>query len=160
MQTWVQSLMKPEPVALMAVLILLVSCLSGSRKGASGSAKRLFFFVWQSLAVLLSLFLAAKGTAYLSPLVRDWLTGMGVDVPREELGSLKQFWYMAVTSLRDFDLLRFGVLFLLLYSLLRLALYALEQLLGLGGLLGLLRPRRGEASRRREGWSPPIRRRL
>ncbi|NBD26217.1 transglutaminase domain-containing protein [Paenibacillus glycinis] len=151
MHTWVQTLLKPEPVALMVVLILLVSLFSGMRRGASGSAKHLFFFIWQAIAVIASLLLAGRGSVYLSPLVRDWLVERGIAVPKEELSALKQLWYTVVTSLRDFELLRFGVLFLLLYSLLRLALHALEPLLF--GLADALLPNRSTDVRRGGGGS-------
>ncbi|MFC4809153.1 transglutaminase domain-containing protein [Paenibacillus sp. GCM10023250] len=149
MHSWVQTLLKPEPVALMVVLILLVSLISGMRRGASGSAKHLFFFVWQAIAVIASLVLAGRGAVYLSPLARDWLAARDIAVPKENLGALKQFWYTAVTSLRDFELLRFGVLFLLLYIVMRLVVQALEPVLF--GLLDAVLPRRDGAGRGRGG---------
>ncbi|QHW30753.1 transglutaminase domain-containing protein [Paenibacillus rhizovicinus] len=153
MHTWVQTLLKPEPVALMVVLILLVSLFSGMRRGASGSAKHLFFFIWQAATVVVSLLLAGRGAVYASPFVRDWLIDRGITVPKEDLSALKQFWFTAVTSLRDFDLLRFGVLFLLLYSVLRLLLHALEPFV-FGLVDGVLA--RGRAGRGRMAESPLI----
>ncbi|QHT60013.1 transglutaminase domain-containing protein [Paenibacillus lycopersici] len=147
MHAWVQTLLKPEPVALMAVLILLVSLITGMRRGASGSAKHLFFFIWQAAAVVVSLLLAGSGAMYASPFVRDWLVERGIAIPREEMGGLKQFWYTAITSLRDFELLRFGALFLLLYALLRLLLHAVEPIVF--GLVDGLLPR-GRDMRRTE----------
>ncbi|MFB9327600.1 transglutaminase domain-containing protein [Paenibacillus aurantiacus] len=122
MNGWVQALMKPEPVALLVLLVLLVSLVQGVRRGASGSAKHLFFFVWETASTVLSLALAGKSAAWLSPYVRDWLIAREIIVPHEELGAFKQLWYTFATSLRDFELLRFGVLFLLIYMLIRLLL--------------------------------------
>ncbi|MFC4103047.1 transglutaminase domain-containing protein [Paenibacillus xanthanilyticus] len=122
MNGWVQALLKPEPVALLVLIVLLVSLIQGVRRGASGSAKHLFFFVWETASTVLSLVLAGKAAAKLSPYVRDWLIAREIIVPREELGPVKQLWYTFATSLRDFELLRFGVLFLLLYMLIRLLL--------------------------------------
>ncbi|MBM7567421.1 transglutaminase domain-containing protein [Paenibacillus sacheonensis] len=154
MHTWVHTLLKPEPVALMVVLILLVSLFSGMRRGASGSAKHLFFFIWQAAAVVASLIAAGRGAVYLSPRVQDWLIGQGITIPAEELGALKQFWYTVITSLRDFELLRFGVLFLLLYALLRLLLHTLEPFVF--GLVDGLLSRGGADGRRQTGTSPLI----
>lgn len=152
MRTWVDSLLKPEPVALLVMLILLVSLITGIRRGASSSARHLFFFIWQAFAVVLSLLLAGRATVYASPRIRDWLVGQGIEVPKQELGTLKQLWYTTITSLRDFELLRFGVLFLLAYALLRLALHAIEPL-----VFGLADPLTNrERSRRRDVRSPAI----
>ncbi|TYP71359.1 transglutaminase-like domain-containing protein [Paenibacillus methanolicus] len=122
MNGWVQALLKPEPVALLVLVVLLVSLIQGVRRGASGSAKHLFFFVWETASTVLSLVLAGKFASRMSPYVRDWLIAREITVPREELGPIKQLWYTFATSLRDFELLRFGVLFLLLYMLIRLVL--------------------------------------
>ncbi|MBW7474398.1 transglutaminase-like domain-containing protein [Paenibacillus oenotherae] len=128
MNTWVQALLKPEPVALMVMLVLVVSLVQGLRSGASGSAKRLFFFVWTAALVVISLLLAGRGAAFLSPHLRAYLIERNIVVPQEQLGALSQFWYTFVTSIRDFELLRFGLLFLLCYMLLRFVLGFLEPL--------------------------------
>ncbi|WP_274652490.1 transglutaminase domain-containing protein [Paenibacillus humicola] len=120
--TWVHALLKPEPVALLVLLVLLVSLIQGMTRGASGSAKRLFYFVWQAIAAVVSLVLAGKTAAWLSPLVHDWLTERHIAVPNEQLPAWKEAWYTIVTSLRDFELFRFGVLFLASYFLLRILL--------------------------------------
>ncbi|MCQ6558736.1 transglutaminase domain-containing protein [Paenibacillus mendelii] len=132
MNTWFGALLKPEPVALMVLLFLLGSLIQGLRRGASGSAKHLFFFVWETVTAVISLILASKLASLLSPITRDWLIAREIMVPNEQLGNLKQLWYTLVTSLRDFELLRFGLLFLLGYLLLR---FALSWLYPLGGML-------------------------
>jgi hypothetical protein len=132
MNTWVQALLRPEPVALVVLLVLISSLIQGMRRGASGSAKHLFFFIWQAVTVVVSLLLAGRVTEWLSPLVRDWLIKQHVQVPQHELSTMKQVWYTIVTSLRDFDLLRFGVTFLIAYTLFR---YLLSWLYPLCGML-------------------------
>ena len=118
MNTWVQALLRPEPVALVVLLVLISSLIQGMRRGASGSAKHLFFFIWQAVTVVVSLLLAGRVAEWLSPLVRDWLIKQHVQVPQHELSTMKQVWYTIVTSLRDFDLLRFRDYFFdCLYSL-------------------------------------------
>jgi hypothetical protein len=67
--TWVHALFKPEPVALIVLLVLLVSLVQGMRRGASGSALHLFFFVWQAVSIVLSLIVAGKMAVRLSPVV-------------------------------------------------------------------------------------------
>ncbi|RAP75369.1 transglutaminase domain-containing protein [Paenibacillus montanisoli] len=128
MNAWVTPLLKPEPVALMVLLILLGSFIQGMRRGASGSAKHLFFFIWQAASVVIALAVAGRGASRLSPLLRDWLEARQIVVPVEELSAFKQLWYTVITSLRDFELLRFGVLFLFLYTSVRYLLRLLEPL--------------------------------
>ncbi|BBH21683.1 hypothetical protein Back11_30280 [Paenibacillus baekrokdamisoli] len=131
MNTWVQALLRPEPVAVMVLLILIGSLIQGVRRGASGSAKHLFFFIWQAVSVVLSLLLAGRAAERLSPLVRDWLLSRNIQVPKHELSTFKQIWYTIVTSLRDFDLLRFGLIFLITYTIFRYLLGWLQPLFGL-----------------------------
>jgi hypothetical protein len=131
MNTWVHALLKPEPVALMVLLVLFGSLIKGMLRGASGSARHLFFFIWQAITVVVSLVLAGRTATWMSPILRDWLNARNIHVPQEQLTTFKQLWYTIVTSLRDFELLRFGVLFLLAYSLFRYALGWLYPLYGL-----------------------------
>ncbi|REE92882.1 transglutaminase superfamily protein [Paenibacillus taihuensis] len=128
MHSWVLPLLKPEPVALMVLLILLVSIIQGMRRGAPRSAKHLFFFIWQAVSVVLALVIAGRGATKLSPVIRDYLVERHIVVPQEELSSLKQLWYTFITSLRDFELLRFGALFLLIYAITRSLLQFIEPL--------------------------------
>ncbi|MUT68515.1 transglutaminase domain-containing protein [Paenibacillus sp. NEAU-GSW1] len=120
MTDWVRSAAWWEPVTLIVLALLLISLLQGMRRGASGSAKRLFFFVWDGIWIVVSLFFAARIAESLSPVIAKWLAGRIV-VPKQELDTFAQLWYTWVTSVKDFALLRFGVLFLLSYGLLRLA---------------------------------------
>lgn len=119
MASWIHAITTLEPVALIIMVLLLVSLVQGLVKGASGSAKRLFFFVWEGVLMLVAFFAAWKTAALLSPMVAKLLTG--VHPPQKEVGSLVQLWYTFVTSLSDFALFRYGVLMLLLYAVFRLA---------------------------------------
>lgn len=118
MDNWIELLRKPEPVAVIVALLLLGSLVQGMKRGASGSARRLFFFVWEAVAVVACLVLAGQIAKALSPAVSDWLRSK-VAVPMRELNAAEQAWYTFLTSMRDFALLRYGVLFLLGYMLLR-----------------------------------------
>jgi len=115
-----------EPVAIAVLLIMAVSLVQGMRRGASGSAKHLFFFIWESVWMIASLLLAARTAVWLSPVAERTLRARGVDVPDGTLSGWEQAWYTLVTSFRDFPLLRFGVLFLLAY----IACRSLSRLLG------------------------------
>ncbi|AZN40089.1 transglutaminase domain-containing protein [Paenibacillus albus] len=128
MHSWVLPMLKPEPVALMVLLILLVSIIQGMRRGAPRSAKHLFFFIWQAASVVLALVIAGKVSTRLSPVIRDLLVERHIVVPKEELSSMKQLWYTFITSLRDFELLRFSALFLLSYAIVRSLLQFIEPL--------------------------------
>lgn len=119
MASWIHAITTFEPVALIIMALLLVSLVQGLVKGASGSAKRLFFFVWDGVLMLASFFAAWKTAALLSPAVAKLLAG--VHPPQKEVGALVQLWYTFVTSLSDFALFRYGVLMLLLYGVFRLA---------------------------------------
>ncbi|MBD3920182.1 transglutaminase domain-containing protein [Paenibacillus sp. PR3] len=119
MASWIHAITTFEPVALIILALLLVSLVQGLVKGASGSAKRLFFFVWDGVLMLLSFFAAWKTAALLSPVIAKLLSG--VHPPEKEVGSLVQLWYTFVTSLSDFALFRYGVLMLLLYAVFRFA---------------------------------------
>ncbi|MCA0755558.1 transglutaminase-like domain-containing protein [Paenibacillus sp. N4] len=118
MDNWIELFRKPEPIALIVAFLLLGSLVQGMMRGASGSARRLFFFVWEAVAVVVCLVLAGQAAKALSPVVSDWLRSR-VAVPMRELNAAEQAWYTFLTSMRDFALLRYGVLFLLGYLLLR-----------------------------------------
>ncbi|SFE14918.1 Transglutaminase-like superfamily protein [Paenibacillus catalpae] len=128
MMEWFRAGTVWEPVSLIVLLLLLVSLLQGMRRGASGSARRLFFFVWDGVIMIVCLVLAGQIAGGLSPKAADWLSAH-VEVPQRELGATSQAWYTFITSLRDFALLRYGILFLLSYLLLRLAASFLVPLL-------------------------------
>lgn len=115
---WVRMIGVWEPVSIIVLLLLFVSLVQGMRRGASGSARRLFFFVWDGIVIVICLLAAGRIAGHLSPLAADWLVSH-VEVPKQELKSIEQAWFTLLTSLRDFSLLRFGLLFLLTYFLLR-----------------------------------------
>ncbi|WP_127533708.1 transglutaminase domain-containing protein [Paenibacillus kobensis] len=117
MLLWFQGMTAFEPVALAVLALLLGSLVHGLVKGASGSAKRLFFFVWDGLLMLVCIVAASKAAALLSPSASKLLGG--VRPPDKEVGTLTQLWYTFVTSFRDFALFRYGVLLLICYAAFR-----------------------------------------
>nr|WP_138754867.1 transglutaminase domain-containing protein [Paenibacillus sinopodophylli] len=125
MASWEQWFTELEPIGIIMFLLLLGSLVQGLRRGASGSAKRLFFFVWEGIVIASCLVLSAQLTNKWSPLFASWLSE-AVKVPTQALSGFEQAWYTLLTSLRDFALLRYGVMFLLGYLLLRALAACLE----------------------------------
>ncbi|CAM4348646.1 transglutaminase-like domain-containing protein [Paenibacillus tarimensis] len=140
-----------EPVALIIIVVLGFSVIQGFRRGASGSAKHLFFFIWEGAWSLISLVAAWRIACFVSPMLELWLQGRNITVPEGGLNTFSQVWYTFVTSLRDFSLMRIGVLLVVFYLLLR----TLSRIAGMllvpliVDLLGKLSPGReaGAASR-------------
>jgi len=128
MNNWDQLFREPEPVAIIVLLLLLSSLVQGMRRGASGSARRLFFFIWEGVVIIVCLLLAGQLANYLSPVIAEWLLRT-VNLPMRELGSFEQAWFTLLTSIRDFALLRYGVIFLISYLLLRSIAAFIEPLL-------------------------------
>ncbi|WP_255314599.1 transglutaminase-like domain-containing protein [Bacillus sp. FJAT-26390] len=142
MTSWDQMFRELEPIAVIVLLLLLGSLVQGLRRGASGSARRLFFFVWEGVVLVACLALAAQLTNRLSPVVAKWLI-KSVKVPLHELSGLEQTWFTFLTSMRDFALLRYCVLFLLGYLLLRTIASFLEPIVA-RAVEGMLRGNREE----------------
>jgi len=120
-----------EPVAGIVLLILAGSLIQGMLRGASGSARRLFYFIGDAVLALVSLAVAGRTAAWLSPIVRRWLEERRIALPETPVAGYEQLWYTFITSMRDFGLLRFGVLFLGVYVALRLAFALLSPLTAL-----------------------------
>jgi uncharacterized membrane protein required for colicin V production len=125
MGNWTAWVREAEPVTIIVLALLVMSFVQGIRRGASGSARRLFLFVWETVVLIASLVAAWRFAEALSPHVADWLAERVV-VPVRDLSGLEQMWFTLLTSLRDFALLRFGALFLLSYLLLRFIVSLLE----------------------------------
>lgn len=106
-------------VSAILLLIVAVSVLQGARRGASGSAKQLFELVTEGAATAAALYLAWRSMVLLSPVIRDWLVGLGIVIPNRELPVYAQMYYTIVTGLRDFSLMRSAVLLIVLYGFMK-----------------------------------------
>lgn len=100
--------------------ILLFSVLQGLLRGASRSAGRLVSLFGGGVLTVLGLLASIPLTLWLSPLVQGWLSG--VELPARELSGWEQVYYTLITAIRDFPLMRFAVLFMLGYWLIRMLL--------------------------------------
>ncbi|MBP1992037.1 transglutaminase domain-containing protein [Paenibacillus eucommiae] len=112
-------------ISIAILLIVAGSALQGIRRGASGSARHLLLMLVDGIVAILSIFIAWQGVQLLSPRIQSWLKLQNVQIPSEEIGMWEQIYYTLVTSIRDFPLLRFGLLFLIGYLLVKLVLYKL-----------------------------------
>lgn len=124
-------------VSVIVLLIVALSILQGARRGATGSARQLYELVTEGAAAAAALYLAWKGMGFLSPALRDWLIGLGIEIPNRELPVWSQMYYTFVTSLRDFSLMRSTVLFVVLYGFIKgllgqFVLPVLDRLVGAG----------------------------
>ncbi|GIO67827.1 MAG TPA: transglutaminase domain-containing protein [Paenibacillus cookii] len=119
-ETWIQSLREFNAVSIFLLLILLVSLLQGWRRGASRSAGRLLSLLREGVFILVALVLSVPFTLWASPKVQEWLTEYSSTIPNRDLSVWEQIYYTFMSSMAEFPLLRFAVLFMLSYSIIRL----------------------------------------
>jgi transglutaminase-like putative cysteine protease len=112
-------------ITIAILLTLIGSVIQGMFRGASGSARYLLLMLVEGIMAIISIYLTWKGVQLLSPLIQNWLKLQNLQIPTREIGMWKQMYYTIVTSIRDFPLLRFGVLFLIGYILIKQILYRL-----------------------------------
>ncbi|MBB6692015.1 transglutaminase domain-containing protein [Cohnella xylanilytica] len=133
-------------VALLAVVA--VSLVQGVWRGATGSAKRLFSFVAGAAMTLASVALAAWTASAASPAVQAWLVRRAWEQPKADSSIFIQIAYTVYSGIRDLPLLRFAVLFLIAYLMLRLVFGTIGSLLiRVGALPFSLVPSGGAVSR-------------
>ena len=118
-----QSLVAMNFVTIVILLTIIGSIIQGMVRGASGSARHLASMITEGVIAVASLYAAWRGVLLLSPLVQGWLEARHIQPPAEDIGPLQQVYYTIVTSVRDFPLLRFGILFLIGYGLMKQVLY-------------------------------------
>ncbi|GAB6988031.1 transglutaminase domain-containing protein [Paenibacillus pini] len=136
---WMKSLQDFNIVSILLLLIILVSLFQGWRKGASHSAGRLLSLLRDGVFVLLSLLISIPFTLWLSPRVQEWLAQYGSQMPSRELKIWEQIYYTFITSLVDFTLMRFAVLFVISYCIIRFLISWLTVLI-FGGRAALFDP--------------------
>ncbi|WP_127586606.1 transglutaminase domain-containing protein [Paenibacillus koleovorans] len=106
------------------IALVLASVVQGYLRGASGSAQSFLSFGAEGALTVLSALAAWRLGAWLSPLLRDWLIARNIVIPSVgDLGFFRQAYYTFVTGVRDFPLLRGGVLFLIGYAAIKQLLY-------------------------------------
>ncbi|WP_028546857.1 transglutaminase-like domain-containing protein [Paenibacillus taiwanensis] len=115
-------------VTIVLVCVILFSVWQGVSRGASGSVRHLFFLIMESGLTVIALLLSYKAAQALSPTVAAWLQEMTIQIPSHELSWWERMYYTTVTSIRDFALLRFALLCIVLYMLIRVIIGALTRL--------------------------------
>lgn len=126
---WLANIPRLNGVTIALIAVVLLSFIQGWRRGASRAAGTLFgLFVDGMLAaaaVVSSLGLAA----WLSPIVQQRLVVFARTMPERDLNTAEQLWYTVLHLVQIFPLLRFAVLFLLSYWLVRFVLNLLYAVL-------------------------------
>lgn len=118
-------------VSALIVSLVIGSLVQGYMRGASGSARNLFFFLMEGVFTVISVLLAWKLSAVVAPKLQAWLISRSIVIPQEEIGQIQQWYYTFVTAVRDFPLLCYGILFLIIYAVVKQIIYLVWfQLLG------------------------------
>jgi Transglutaminase-like enzymes, putative cysteine proteases len=102
------------------LLIVAVSLLHGIRRGASGSAKHLLSFLLGAILTVVAIAASALLASALSPRLQQWISKHAETQQTVEHHVWAQVWNTVLASLRDLPLLRFSVLFFLIYLMCRL----------------------------------------
>ncbi|WP_454193749.1 transglutaminase domain-containing protein [Paenibacillus sp. Marseille-Q7038] len=132
-ESWIDSLLNGNVVTLVLLVILLVSLIQGFARGASRSAGALVNLVTEGMFTVIGLASAFFLSMKLSPIVQTWLAQHSENIPNRDLKVWEQIYYTAITGLTDFPLMRFAVLFMISYAVIRFVLSVIGGLLtGLG----------------------------
>ncbi|MCG7410440.1 transglutaminase-like domain-containing protein [Paenibacillus sp. ACRRX] len=115
-------------VTIVLACVILFSVWQGVSRGASGSVRHLFFIILETCLTVISLLLSYLAAQALSPTVATWLQEMVIKIPSHEWSWWERMYYTTVTSIRDFALLRFALLFSVLYILIRSIIGVLARL--------------------------------
>jgi hypothetical protein len=102
---------------------LVFSVIQGMIRGASSSARHLAQMAAEGAAIVVGIVLSWWLSSWASPYVQGWLVELNIVIPTRELGLFEQFYYTVVTSVRDFPLLRLGVLFIMGYAIIKQIIY-------------------------------------
>jgi hypothetical protein len=128
----IQNLTPPDAnavtIALLAIVVL--SLLQGLWRGAKGSARQLFQLLLHAAVTVGAVALSVAAASAASPRLQQWLADSGIARPAPDAGSIRQLGYTVVSGIRDLPLLRFAVLFLLFYAVIRTAAGWPARLLG------------------------------
>jgi hypothetical protein len=128
-------------ITILLMLIVIGSMIIGISRGATNSAKHLILMLGEGAITIISLFLTWNIVLMLSPSVQSWLTQRGVSIPVGEINAFKQMYYTLITSLRDFPMFRFGILFIIIYVILKQVIYRLTDPLLTGLAVSRMRSR-------------------
>ncbi|MFF2018847.1 transglutaminase domain-containing protein [Paenibacillus sp. NPDC058177] len=117
---WIKSVADANIISIILLLIVAFSLLQGWGRGFSRSTGRLFGLLGAGISTLVALLLAIPAAAYFSPLVEAWASG--VKYMDNELTRWQQLYYTAISVLAGSPVVRFLLVLLLCYSLIRMLL--------------------------------------
>lgn len=129
---WMTSVTDANIISIALLLVVAFSILQGWGRGFSSATGRLFGLLGNGIFTIISLVLAIPAAAYLSPYVQAWAAG--VSLPDTKLKQWQQIYYTIVSVLADSPLVRFLLLLLLSYMIVRMLLGLLSRLLPFGQL--------------------------
>ncbi|MHA6533291.1 transglutaminase domain-containing protein [Paenibacillus sp. BAC0078] len=124
---WINSLSDANMISILLLLVVLFSLLQGWSRGFARAAGGLFGLLGNGLLAALALAMAIPAVMYLSPLAGAWASD--IVLPDTKLSGWQQLYYTAVSVLAGSPLVRFLLLLLVSYSLIRLMLGLLFMLL-------------------------------
>ncbi|MEK5061371.1 CvpA family protein [Paenibacillus shunpengii] len=116
---WIGSVKEGNLITLVLMMIILISLLQGFIRGASRSAGTLVNLITEGVFTIVGIAGAFLLSLKLSPAVQSWLSGYSEAMPDRDLNTWEQIYYTVITALADFPLLRFAVLFVISYSIIR-----------------------------------------
>ncbi|MDO7907080.1 transglutaminase domain-containing protein [Paenibacillus sp. JX-17] len=116
---WMNSLMNLNGITILIMCILALSLLQGWWRGASRSAGALLHLVVDGILTIAALFCAVGTAMWLSPYAADRLQAYTAALPAQQLSSWQEIYYTIVSAIANFPLLRFGILFLISYMIIR-----------------------------------------
>jgi transglutaminase-like putative cysteine protease len=125
MEDMVDLLSETNAITAVLVLVVVASALQGSIRGTSQSARHFMHFVAEGVITAAAL-LAAWGLAgWLSGRVQAWLIAQNIRIPDAPMNQAVQLFYTLVTGIRDFPVLRYGIVFLIAYLIVKQIIYSL-----------------------------------
>ncbi|CAM4459430.1 transglutaminase-like domain-containing protein [Paenibacillus typhae] len=117
LDSWIASLTEANLISILLLLVVLFSVFQGWVRGFSRAAGGLFGLLGTGLLTAAALVIAIPAALYFSPAVQAWAAS--VVLPDSRLSGWQQLYYTAVSVLEGSPLVRFFLLLLIGYSLIR-----------------------------------------
>lgn len=116
-------------LSLLLAIVIIVSVLQGMMKGASGSARHLFFFVMEGGITAVGVLAAWQIAEWASPQIRELIQKLNIQIPPDPISAFQQMYYTFVTGVRDFRLFRYALLFIIAFFAVKQLIYLLWHIL-------------------------------
>lgn len=117
LNSWIASLTEANVISILLLLVVLFSLLQGWSRGFSRAAGGLFGLLGTGLLTAAALLIAVPAALYMSPVAQTWAAS--VALPDNRLNGWQQLYYTAVSVLEGSPLVRFILLLLIAYTLIR-----------------------------------------